>query len=56
MSHEGIKSDGVEYQLFINFVDDKAFMYSYFYKGDDGRVWEFSLYPDGTTNEVAVSR
>ena len=56
VSHEGIKSDGVKYQLFINFVDGKAFMYSYFYKGDDGRVWEFSLNPDGTTNEVAVSR
>ena len=56
VSHEEIKNDDIAYQLFIVFVDEKAFMYSYFYKGDDGRVWGFSLNPDGTTNEVAVSR
>lgn len=55
VSHEEIKSDNVIYQLFINFNDDKAFRYSYFYKGDDGKVWQFSLNPDETITESAVS-
>ncbi|WP_188208236.1 PhoU family transcriptional regulator [Alkalibacillus aidingensis] len=55
VSHEEIKSDNVKYQLYINFNDDETFRYSYFYKGNDGKVWQFSLNPDGTATEEAVS-
>lgn len=50
-----IKSENVNSQLFINFIDEKAIMYSYFYKGEDEKVWEYVLNPDNTTIEIAVS-
>jgi hypothetical protein len=46
VSHEEIKSGNLEYQLYINFMDEKAFMYSYFYLGDDGRVWQIQITPN----------
>lgn len=55
VAFQDIKDELVHYQLFINFVDDKAFMYSYFYKGDDGKIWEYVVNPDNTITEVAVS-
>lgn len=55
VAFQDIKDELVHYQLFINFVDNKAFMYSYFYKGDDGKVWEYVVNPDKTVTEVAVS-
>lgn len=56
VAHEEILSGHVEYQLFVLFKDGKAFIYNYYYLGDDGRVWEYSLYPDGVVNEIPVSR
>ena len=38
-----IKQEKLAYQLYINFVEDKAIMYSYFYKGDDGNVWQYQV-------------
>ena len=38
-----IKQEALDYQLYINFVEDKAVMYSYFYKGDDGNVWQYEV-------------
>ncbi|WP_438314573.1 signal peptidase I [Sporosarcina sp. FA9] len=51
-----IKDENVKSQLFINFNDGKAIMYSYFYKGDDGKVWMYELNPDKTITEIAVSK
>lgn len=45
VSHEEIKSGNLEYQLYINFIDEKALMYSYFYLGDDGKVWQLQITP-----------
>ncbi|MFD0617732.1 hypothetical protein ACFQZR_09700 [Paenibacillus sp. GCM10027629] len=56
VAHEDIIDGNVVNQLFINFQKEKAFMYSFFYKGDDGKVWEFVLYPDRTTLEIPVSQ
>ncbi|MET1031740.1 signal peptidase I [Domibacillus tundrae] len=55
VAFKDIKDELVHYQLFINFVDGKAFMYSYFYKGDDGKIWEYVVNPDKTITEVVVS-
>ena len=38
-----IKQETLTYQLYINFIEDKAVMYSYFYKGDDGNVWQYQV-------------
>ena len=38
-----IKQEALDYQLYINFVEDKAVMYSYYYKGDDGNVWQYEV-------------
>ena len=38
-----IKQEKLAYQLYINFEEDKAVMYSYFYKGDDGNVWQYQV-------------
>lgn len=56
VAHEEIKNGNVKYQLFINFNQDKAFMYSFFYKGKGGKVWEYVLNPDKTTLEIPVSQ
>ncbi|WP_419873374.1 PhoU family transcriptional regulator [Candidatus Pristimantibacillus sp. PTI5] len=56
VAHEDIIDGNVVNQLFINFQKEKAIMYSFFYKGDDGKVWEFVLNPDETTLEVPVSQ
>lgn len=55
VAHEEIVQEKIVYQLFINIVDNKAFMYSFFYKGDDGKVWQYALHPDGTVHEIPVS-
>ena len=38
-----IKQEALDYQLYINFVEDKAVKYSYYYKGDDGNVWQYEV-------------
>ena len=52
---EEIKQDKLAYQLYINFIEDKAVMYSYFYKGDDGNVWQYQVTDSGEPLENIVS-
>ena len=40
---EEIKAGHLEYQLYINFMEEKAFVYSYFYLGEDGKVWQYQV-------------
>lgn len=56
VAHKDIINGNVVNQLFINFQKEKAIMYSFFYKGDDGKVWEFVLNPDESTLEIPVSK
>ena len=42
-AEDEIKQEKLAYQLYINFVEDKAATYSYFYKGDDGNVWQYQV-------------
>lgn len=56
VAFEEIKNETVSSQLYIIFVDDKAIMYSYFYKGSDDKVWQYVLNPDETIIEMAVSK
>jgi hypothetical protein len=55
VAHEEIIQERIVSQLFINILNNKAFMYSFFYKGEDGKVWEYVLNPDGTNLEIPVS-
>ncbi|MGN7476509.1 PhoU family transcriptional regulator [Solibacillus silvestris] len=55
VSFEEIKSGKLEYQLYINFIGGKAFMYSYFYLGGDGRVWQYQITPDNDPLTIPVS-
>ena len=50
-----IKQEALAYQLYINFVEDKAVKYSYFYKGDDGNVWQYQVTDTGKPRETIVS-
>ncbi len=52
---EEIKKGNLKYQLYINFMDEKAFMYAYFYLGDDGKVWQYQITPNGETLNNPVS-
>lgn len=56
IASDEIKSGNLDYQLYINFIDEKAFMYSYFYKGEDGKVWQVQLTPDNKPLNNPVSR
>ena len=55
VSHDEIKSGNLEYQLYINFINEKAFMYSYFYLGDDGKVWQYQITPNSKPLNIPVS-
>ena len=55
VAFEEIMSGHVDAQLYINFFDEKAFMYSYFYLGDDGKVWQYQVIPDTEPLEIPVS-
>lgn len=55
VAHDEIKNADIDYQLFINFVGEKAFMYSYFYKGEDGKVWQYSIAPNSEPLEIPTS-
>ena len=50
-----IKQEALDYQLYINFVEDKAVKYSYFYKRDDGNVWQYEVTDTGKPLENIVS-
>lgn len=50
-----IKKGKLAYQLYINFVEDKAATYSYFYKGDDGNVWQYQVTDTEKPLETIVS-
>lgn len=55
VSFDEIKSGNLEYQLFINFFEEEAFMYSYFYLGEDGKVWQYQIIPDSEPLNIPVS-
>ncbi|MEK4231071.1 PhoU family transcriptional regulator [Solibacillus sp. FSL H8-0538] len=55
IASEEIKSGNLEYQLYINFIEEEAFMYSYFYLGGDGKVWQYQVTPDNKTLNNPVS-
>ncbi len=53
--HEEIKSGSLEYQLYINFSEEEAYMYSYFYLGEDGKVWQYQITPSNDPLNIPVS-
>lgn len=55
VAFDEIKSDNLDYQLYINFIEEKAFMYSYFYKGEDGKVWQYQITPNSEPSSKSVS-
>lgn len=55
VAHEEIKSGNVEYQLYINFIEKEAYMYSYFYLGEDGKVWQYQITPSNEPLNIPVS-
>ena len=55
VAFEEIKSGDVDAQLYINFVEEKALMYSYFYLGEDDKVWQYQVIPDAEPLHIPVS-
>ena len=55
VAFDEIKSGDVAAQLYINFFDEKAFMYSYFYLGEDGKVWQYQVIPDADPRDSPVN-
>jgi hypothetical protein len=49
---DDIRSGNVEYQLYINFDENKSLMYLYIYKAEDGQLRNYQVNPDGTTQEI----
>ncbi|MDN4606464.1 PhoU family transcriptional regulator [Sporosarcina highlanderae] len=48
---DAIRKEHVDYQLYVNFVEESAFMYLFIYKGSDGELWQYQVNPDGTDQE-----
>ncbi len=55
IASEEIQEGNLKYQLYINFMDKKAFMYSYFYFGDDGKVWQCQITPNNEPLNTPIS-
>lgn len=55
VAFDELRNENVKYQLYINFVDDKTIMYLYNYKGEDGKLRNFQVNPDGTTQELRTN-
>jgi signal peptidase I len=55
IAFDEIKNDNVISQLFIYFRENKTFMYSYFYKGENGEVWEYAIKPNHEQQDIQVS-
>ena len=55
VAFDEIESGDVDAQLYINFIDGKAFMYSYFYLGEDNKVWEYQIIPDAEPLDIPTS-
>lgn len=48
---EDIREGNVDYQLYINFVENEVIMYLYIYRGEDGELWQYQVNPDGTKQD-----
>lgn len=55
IASEEIKSGNLGYQLYINFIEEEAYMYSYFYLGEDGKVWQYQVNPYSEPLHIPVS-
>lgn len=55
VAFEEIKAGDVDAQLYINFVEEKALMYSYFYLGEDDKVWQYQVIPNTEPLHIPVS-
>nr|WP_255723362.1 PhoU family transcriptional regulator [Sporosarcina sp. ACRSL] len=51
---DAIREGNVEYQLYINFVENEAIMYLLIYRGEDGGLWQYQVNPDGTKQEYKM--
>lgn len=47
-----LRNENINYQLYINYVDDEVIMYLYIYKNEAGKLRNFQVNPDGTTQEI----
>lgn len=47
VAFDEIKLEQLDYQLFINFWDEKAVYYQYYFKGEDGEVWGYTISEQG---------
>ena len=47
VAFDEIKNEKLDYQLYINFWEGKAVYYQYYFKGDDGEVWGYTISEQG---------
>ncbi|GGD57602.1 hypothetical protein [Paenibacillus nasutitermitis] len=55
VAFQDIMAGNVQYQLYINLLNNKAFMYSYFYLGTNNEIWVLTLSPDGEWKQTQSS-
>lgn len=46
IAFDALKSGKLDYQLYINFVEEKAVYYQYYFEGEDGEVWGYTVSSD----------
>lgn len=47
VASDALKSGKLDYQLYINFFEEKAYYYQYYFKGEDGEVWGYQVSSEG---------
>lgn len=52
VAFDALKSEELDYQLYINFVEEKAVYYQYYFKREDGEVWGYNISSDGDRKSV----
>jgi len=49
VAFDALKSEELDYQLYINFIEEQAVYYQYYFKGEDGEVWGYTISSDGSS-------
>lgn len=50
VAFDALKSGKLDYQLYINFMEEKAVYYQYYFKGEDDEVWGYTVSDDNGGN------
>lgn len=57
VNHQAIRDGNMKWKLYVYFMENNVFAYNYFYLGENGEVWNLSIYPNAIhDNQVSFTQ